>query len=119
MIRIASLLLILAVVLAGQPHAQTFQAPPIPPPPAPAAPPPSGVVIERYQIEETTAFKQSACRGRANGYYCGTGTNRQLLYQCVDGQIANELACPGGCDSATLSCKQEFGVKGIDPPKPQ
>ncbi|MCK6451510.1 MAG: FAD-binding oxidoreductase [Alphaproteobacteria bacterium] len=120
MIRMASVATVLALMAGAPAAAQTFQAPPIPAPPAPAAPPPpSGMVIERYQVEETAAFRQSVCRGRPDGYYCGAGTNRQLLYQCVAGQIANELSCPGGCDSATLSCKQEFGVKGIDPPRPQ
>lgn len=114
MTRAASLAAILMIGLIGPLDAQTYQTAPIPPP---SAPPSSGVVIER-QVEETTAFRNAACRDRPNGYYCGTGTNRQLMYQCVNGQISNELSCPGGCNPTTMSCAQEFGVKGIDPPKP-
>jgi len=109
--RAMPLLAFLMIAAIGEAVAQSIPAPPVP-----SAPPPPGTIIER-RTDETTLFTQTVCRGRPNGYYCGTGTNRQLMYQCVDGQIANELACPGGCNPATLSCAQEFGVKGIDPPK--
>ncbi|MBL8704133.1 MAG: hypothetical protein JNM30_04780 [Rhodospirillales bacterium] len=70
-------------------------------------------------IVEEVEFKQQACMNKANGSYCGLGSNRQLLYQCTDGQIVHQTPCAGGCDPNTLACKTEFGVKGIDQPKPQ
>jgi len=81
-------------------------------PPAPKAPDSSVVIGE-------TEFKQKACMNKPDGAYCGVGTNRQLAYQCMAGQVVHQTPCPGGCDPKTLACKTEFGVKGIDPPKPQ
>jgi hypothetical protein len=66
---------------------------------------------------EGMVFRDAACRDKPDGRHCGTGTNRQLLYECAGGQIVRQTPCPGGCDPATLACKAEFGVKGIDPPK--
>ena len=70
-------------------------------------------------IVQESEFKQQACMNKANGNYCGLGSNRQLVYQCTDGQIVHQSPCAGGCDPNTLDCKTEFGVKGIDAPKPQ
>jgi len=70
-------------------------------------------------IVEEAEFKQQACLNKANGNYCGLGSNSQLIYQCMDGQIVHQSPCAGGCDPNTLACKTEFGVKGIDQPKPQ
>lgn len=93
-----------ALALAGSAVAQTSLAP---------------TQGARTVIVEEAEFKQQACMNKANGNYCGLGSNRQLLYQCMDGQIVHQTPCAGGCDPNTLVCKTEFGVKGIDQPKPQ
>ncbi len=93
-----------ALALAGSAFAQTSLAP---------TQGTSTVIVEEAE------FKQQACMNKANGNYCGLGSNRQLLYQCMDGQIVHQSPCAGGCDPNTLACKTEFGVKGIDRPKPQ
>ena len=80
---------------------------------------PSASAPRSTVIVEETEFKQQACVNKANGSYCGLGSNRQLIYQCTDGQIVHQSPCAGGCDPNTLTCKTEFGVKGIDAPKPQ
>lgn len=80
---------------------------------------PSTTVPRSAVIVEEAEFKQEACMNKANGNYCGLGSNRQLIYQCMDGQIVHQSPCAGGCDPSTLACKTEFGVKGIDAPKPQ
>jgi len=80
---------------------------------AQTVPPPSRVIVEQAE------FRDAACMNKPDGQYCGLGSNSQLLYQCTDRQIVHQTPCPGGCDAATLSCKTDFGVKGIDPPKPQ
>jgi hypothetical protein len=72
---------------------------------------------DRRAGAEGMVFRDAACRDKPDGRHCGTGTNRQLLYECAGGQIVRQTPCPGGCDPATLACKAEFGVKGIDPPK--
>lgn len=72
---------------------------------------PSAVIVDQME------FKNKACMDKANGDYCGLGTNSQLAFQCMDGQIVHETPCPGGCDPNTLACKTEFGVKSISKPK--
>lgn len=99
---IAGLLAMLAV--AGSAAAQT---------------PPQVTPGSTRMIVEEAEFKNAACMNKANGNSCGLGSNSQLIYQCTDGQIVHQSPCAGGCDPNTLACKTEFGVKGIDPPKPQ
>ncbi len=81
--------------------------------------PPQATPGSTRVIVQESEFKQQACMNKANGNYCGLGSNRQLVYQCTNGQIVHQSPCAGGCDPNTLACKTEFGVKGIDAPKPQ
>lgn len=101
--------LLATLALAGSAAAQSNLPSNLPPTTVPR----STVIVEEAE------FKQQACMNKANGNYCGLGSNRQLVYQCMDGQIVHQSPCAGGCDPNTLACKTEFGVKGIDQPKPQ
>lgn len=64
--------------------------------------------------QEIHLFKDAACRGKPDGLYCGAGDNRQLRFECTDGQVSLEQPCLGGCDARTLHCRQETGVRAID-----
>lgn len=52
------------------------------------------------------SFKDAACRSKADGAYCGTGMNHRVLYRCRAGEIVERQSCAGGCETATLQCKQ-------------
>lgn len=80
----------------------TAPAPPVPQPVLPPAP------------EPDPAFKAAACKGKPDGIYCGVGSNHQQKYQCTNNNLAAQWPCPGGCEQATLECKQSTGVRVID-----
>lgn len=91
--------------LAGEPGPPMRITPPV------SAPAPASSLA---QARESFVFKEAACRGMADGLYCGTGDNRELRFQCTGGQIAFQQSCPGGCDERSLQCRPKTGLKAID-----
>lgn len=52
------------------------------------------------------SFRDTPCRTKADGGYCGSGTNYRVFYRCEAGAVVEKQSCAGGCETATLQCKQ-------------
>lgn len=107
-------LVIIAAGIAGVLAIHAMAAEPGPPTritPAVAKP---AQAPQQAQARENPGFKDTACQGRPNGLYCGTGDGSRLRFQCTRGEIAFLHSCPGGCEERTLQCRQNIAVKPAD-----